>query len=70
MSNNNFLLLVCTAKIDIENDNFLFFEDPCIPNPCENNGNCILVDILPEGRICDCPQLFTGNFCEIESECL
>ncbi|KAG8188813.1 hypothetical protein JTE90_009201 [Oedothorax gibbosus] len=38
-------------------------EDPCHPNPCENNQSCSLTR---ESFNCDCNDSYSGKFCEQE----
>ncbi|XP_029168402.1 cubilin-like [Nylanderia fulva] len=35
--------------------------DPCLPNPCRNNGICV---VLNGQATCQCTSSFTGNRCE------
>lgn len=39
---------------------------PCLLDPCENGGECIAGD--GDDRTCVCPEGFSGDDCEIESE--
>ena len=51
-------------------------EDECTPNPCKNNGKCLLNAVEDESLglemndtsesayICVCPPGFTGKLCE------
>lgn len=42
--------------------------NPCLPNPCRNNGTC--TRLRGFNYRCSCPPSFTGNTCETErSEC-
>ena len=36
--------------------------DPCSSEPCKNGGECVSLGLL--GIICNCPEGFTGDFCE------
>ena len=36
--------------------------DPCSSDPCQNGGTC--VSLGPVGIVCDCPEGYTGDFCE------
>ena len=38
--------------------------DDCVSFPCENGGTC--VDGFDE-ITCNCPEGFTGTFCEVET---
>lgn len=39
--------------------------NPCIPNPCNNGGTCLLGE---EGNyVCRCPTAFAGASCEGKS---
>ena len=41
---------------------FVYFIDPCLPNPCLSPGTCSLVG--DDGYECDCHG-YTGPNCEI-----
>ena len=40
---------------------FYFPDNPCRRSPCLNNGTCQLSGDI----VCDCPENFGGDFCEI-----
>lgn len=35
--------------------------DPCTPNPCKNNGVCVIAN---GAATCSCPSVYTGDRCE------
>ncbi|KAI6237780.1 hypothetical protein M3Y95_00301000 [Aphelenchoides besseyi] len=37
------------------------YKDRCLPNPCENNGKCLQVDL--DQFKCDCLPNYTGTYC-------
>ena len=37
--------------------------DPCMPNPCENNGNCQVSQETNEFT-CNCMPGYSGDLCE------
>ena len=39
-----------------------YSENPCLPNPCLNGGNCRVIDGSPT---CECRPGFDGDWCEI-----
>ncbi|XP_014678750.1 PREDICTED: fibropellin-3-like, partial [Priapulus caudatus] len=43
--------------------------DPCLPNPCQNEGTCTLHPANDGTYQCDCPAGYTGDNCE-QSACL
>ena len=45
----------CCFQLDIQ--------DPCFPNPCENDGVCSL-EFPTAAPLCDCTDDYTGDFCE------
>lgn len=36
-------------------------QDPCLVNPCHNNGTCVNMETSYE---CRCPDGFEGRYCE------
>ena len=39
-----------------------WISDKCVPPPCSNGGTCIIQNGQPH---CNCPNGFSGLFCEI-----
>ncbi|KAI0986871.1 hypothetical protein GJ496_008208 [Pomphorhynchus laevis] len=39
--------------------------NPCIPNPCENQGKCLITGVNKQA--CLCPAPFRGDLCQIQS---
>lgn len=39
--------------------------DPCAPNPCRNNGVCV---VLNGQATCECTSTFTGSRCETQRQ--
>ncbi|CAD5226086.1 unnamed protein product [Bursaphelenchus xylophilus] len=37
------------------------YSDKCLPNPCENNGKCLQVDL--DKFKCECTSQYTGTYC-------
>lgn len=37
------------------------FVDQCLPNPCENGGRCVQVDL--DKFKCECTKHYTGTYC-------
>lgn len=35
--------------------------NPCLPNPCQNNGGCA---VISNAARCYCPNSFTGYYCQ------
>ena len=48
-------------------DEFNFPEDPCSPNPCQNEGAC--QKISTGGFVCNCSEFCSGSQCEICEPC-
>ncbi|CAF4304796.1 unnamed protein product, partial [Adineta steineri] len=42
--------------------------DPCVPNPCQNNGRC-RPNAAAGTYVCDCPANFIGQNCETNDPC-
>lgn len=40
---------------------FLSGRDPCLVNPCHNNGTCVYMGTTYQ---CHCPEGFVGQYCE------
>jgi hypothetical protein len=51
----------CTCLEGFEGDNCEVGTDPCVPNPCQNDGVC---SAMGDGYLCACPDGFTGSNCE------
>ncbi|XP_026157127.1 coagulation factor VIIi [Mastacembelus armatus] len=41
------------------------YRDPCLVNPCQNNGTCVYVGTAYE---CQCPEGYEGRYCQTEFE--
>ena len=42
---------------------YLSIDDPCLPNPCKNDGNCTRTADLKDFT-CNCTSEYTGDTCE------
>ena len=43
----------------------------CYPNPCENNGRCMVNKNAAGGYVCTCPNAFTNLSCQDDvDECV
>jgi len=51
----------------IKKNNFISLNfslgDPCVPNPCKNNGRC-RPNVAGGTYVCECPPNFVGTNCE------
>ena len=43
---------------------FLYFTDPCVPNPCKHNATCN-IDYSSGNFTCQCPDGWIGDICNI-----
>ena len=48
-------------------DEYDFPEDPCSPNPCQNEGAC--QKISTGGFVCNCSEFCSGSQCQICEPC-
>ena len=42
---------------------YFLLGDPCVPNPCQNNGRC-RPNFAAGTYVCDCAPSFVGQQCE------
>ena len=53
--------LEATPSVLLTNIILLTGRDPCLVNPCRNNGTCIYVANSYE---CQCPEGYEGRYCQ------
>ena len=43
----------------------------CLPDPCQNNGECYLSEDATGGYVCECQDGYAGTECSVDvDECL
>lgn len=65
---NNINSYNCSCAIPYGGVNCEIAITPCLPNPCNNNGHCDVLNQAPfssTSYVCDCPQGYNGTNCEI-----